>query len=46
MVAATDTEVTVHLEREVEFALLGGLLAGEEPVLVQISGTATPRIGP
>ncbi|MGD2051206.1 MAG: pilus assembly protein TadG-related protein [Acidimicrobiia bacterium] len=46
MVAASETEVTVSLEREVEFALLGGLLAGEDPVLVQISGTATPRIGP
>ena len=46
MVAATDTEVTVYLEREVAFALLSGLLAGEEPVLVQISGTSTPRIGP
>ncbi len=45
MVAATETEVTVYLEREVEFALLSGLLAGEDPVLVQISGTSTPRIG-
>jgi len=45
LVSATETEVTVYLEREVEFALLNGLLAGEDPVLVQVSGYSTPRVG-
>ncbi len=45
IVAAADgSEVTVVLEKDVDFTLLGALLPGEDPLHITVTSQASPNI--